>query len=325
MGYAFRSFIPILVYPRRFPSVKDNIYYRNNFVYSSHIYLQNRKNVWRSNLPRRKKKHSGNKKRKPAADKKRSIRWEDDPGSRYEESQGGPVLTEMNYNDERSDAVHCPYCNAELYGLHRFCTNCGRPIETEQEAKRCHSCGTEISENTRFCTECGAHTERENEMIECRICGTRLSKKELFCTLCGTTTDNTRRCSVCGTELFENIRFCTVCGTSSNGGERECPACYGRISASDAFCTSCGHRAVKGTYGLELEEECERERMKKYYAVLEIEPDATRRDIKKAYKKKMLEYHPDKVHSLGKKWREFAEEESKKINEAYHALMEEID
>ena len=41
-------------------------------------------------------------------------------------------------------------------------------------------------------------------------------------------------------------------------------------------------------------------------------------EIKKAYHKKVMQYHPDKVSQLGEKLREVAEQEMKKINEAYN-------
>ena len=141
--------------------------------------------------------------------------------------------------------------------------------------------------------------------------------------LCGTTTDKKRKCTVCNAELFENIRFCTVCGTPSDKKERKCPVCSANISDSDTFCTACGNRVETDHDGLELEVESDSDRKKRFFAILEIEPSATRKEIKKAYKKKMIEYHPDKVHSLGKKLRKFAEEETKGINEAYRALMDE--
>lgn len=40
-------------------------------------------------------------------------------------------------------------------------------------------------------------------------------------------------------------------------------------------------------------------------------------NIKSCYKKRMKEYHPDKVANLGPKFRELAETEAKKINAAY--------
>jgi len=49
---------------------------------------------------------------------------------------------------------------------------------------------------------------------------------------------------------------------------------------------------------------------------------ATRQDIKKAYRKKMMEYHPDKVSVLGSKIRVLAEMETKKLNYAIAILKE---
>ena len=40
-------------------------------------------------------------------------------------------------------------------------------------------------------------------------------------------------------------------------------------------------------------------------------------DVKRCYRERMQEYHPDKVNSLGQKLRELADSEAKKINVAY--------
>jgi hypothetical protein len=45
--------------------------------------------------------------------------------------------------------------------------------------------------------------------------------------------------------------------------------------------------------------------------------DLNWRDIKKAYRQKMLEYHPDRVVNLGKELCELAEQKTKAINSAY--------
>jgi len=55
-----------------------------------------------------------------------------------------------------------------------------------------------------------------------------------------------------------------------------------------------------------------------YYAnVLGLKGKVTKKDIRKQYLQLVKEYHPDKVSHLGDKLRTVAEEEMKKINEAY--------
>jgi DnaJ-domain-containing protein 1 len=51
--------------------------------------------------------------------------------------------------------------------------------------------------------------------------------------------------------------------------------------------------------------------------VLALEGKTTRTDIKKAYRKRIAEYHPDKVAHLGVELRVLAVEKSKEINEAF--------
>ncbi len=56
------------------------------------------------------------------------------------------------------------------------------------------------------------------------------------------------------------------------------------------------------------------------YKILEISPDASVDEIKKAYKKMAIKYHPDKVSYLGEKARLAAEDKFKKLNEAYEKI-----
>jgi len=54
-----------------------------------------------------------------------------------------------------------------------------------------------------------------------------------------------------------------------------------------------------------------------YYAVLGLEPGAEFAEIKKAYRKLSMQYHPDKVGHLGEEFKNIAEEKMKEINVAY--------
>lgn len=58
---------------------------------------------------------------------------------------------------------------------------------------------------------------------------------------------------------------------------------------------------------------------KTYYDALEVKPDATRNDIKKAYRKLALKYHPDQNRGNEKE----AEVKFREISEAYEVLSDE--
>ena len=56
------------------------------------------------------------------------------------------------------------------------------------------------------------------------------------------------------------------------------------------------------------------------YKSLEIEPTATDEEIKKAYRRMAMKYHPDKVNDLGEEVKKSATEKFRSINEAYESL-----
>jgi DnaJ-class molecular chaperone len=59
--------------------------------------------------------------------------------------------------------------------------------------------------------------------------------------------------------------------------------------------------------------------MKDYYSILEINKNATKDEIKSAYKKLALKYHPDKNQHN----KDFNENKFKEISEAYEVLSDE--
>jgi len=59
------------------------------------------------------------------------------------------------------------------------------------------------------------------------------------------------------------------------------------------------------------------------YKVLEIEKSATDDEVKKAYRKMAVRFHPDKVAHLGDDIKNAAEEKFKSVNEAYERIRKE--
>ena len=59
------------------------------------------------------------------------------------------------------------------------------------------------------------------------------------------------------------------------------------------------------------------------YKILEISPSATDDEVKKAYRKMAVKYHPDKVATLGEDVQKAAEEKFKAVAQAYDAICKE--
>ena len=56
------------------------------------------------------------------------------------------------------------------------------------------------------------------------------------------------------------------------------------------------------------------------YTALEIQPSATNEEVKKAYRRMAMKYHPDKVANAGEEIRQQATEKFRGINEAYEHI-----
>jgi len=56
------------------------------------------------------------------------------------------------------------------------------------------------------------------------------------------------------------------------------------------------------------------------YRILEIEPSATDEEVKKAYRRMAVRFHPDKVSHLGEEYQQDAKEKFQKVQEAYENI-----
>ncbi len=59
------------------------------------------------------------------------------------------------------------------------------------------------------------------------------------------------------------------------------------------------------------------------YKILEIEPAATDEEVKKAYRRMAMKYHPDKVSHLGEDFQKAANEKFQSVNKAYENIKKE--
>jgi DnaJ like chaperone protein len=59
------------------------------------------------------------------------------------------------------------------------------------------------------------------------------------------------------------------------------------------------------------------------YKILELDPTSSNDDVKKAFRRMAMKYHPDKVSHLGEDFRKTADEKFKKVNEAYEKIKKE--
>lgn len=59
------------------------------------------------------------------------------------------------------------------------------------------------------------------------------------------------------------------------------------------------------------------------YKILEINKACTDEEVKKAYRKMAMKYHPDKVRYLGEDFQKAAKEKFQKVNEAYELIKKE--
>jgi DnaJ like chaperone protein len=59
------------------------------------------------------------------------------------------------------------------------------------------------------------------------------------------------------------------------------------------------------------------------YKILEVEPTATDEEVKKAYRRMAMKYHPDKVSHLGEDFKKVAHEKFRKVQGAYDQIKKE--
>lgn len=89
-----------------------------------------------------------------------------------------------------------------------------------------------------------------------------------------------------------------------------------RISSYDYTSIRARHTAGRTSYGSSYSSTT----AKNPYSVLGIEKTATDDEVKKAYRRLAMKFHPDKVEGLGEEVKKNAEQQFREINEAYETI-----
>lgn len=71
------------------------------------------------------------------------------------------------------------------------------------------------------------------------------------------------------------------------------------------------YRSIKNMFVPDTDSAC---------TILEIEPGASDEEVKKAYRRMAMKYHPDRVNHLGEDFKKAADEKFKKVKEAYEMI-----
>jgi DnaJ-class molecular chaperone len=61
---------------------------------------------------------------------------------------------------------------------------------------------------------------------------------------------------------------------------------------------------------------------KPFYALLDVAPDAPTDEIKRAFRREIAKYHPDKVQHLGKEFQDIAASKAAELTRAYKTLTD---
>ncbi|MHB8132136.1 MAG: J domain-containing protein [Mobilitalea sp.] len=163
---------------------------------------------------------------------------------------------------------------------------------------------------TNICPNCGKDNNEDETLCDC---GYRLNRKEKR------RTERTYKeqyvkvisvkCKTCNKEIIIEI--------NKNYNVFCCQYCRSIYS----------YENINGSIKIELEKKVIMipDEVKKAYKILNLNMEEnTIENIKKAWKKELDKYHPDKVSHLGEDLIKLAEEKSKSINEAYSIIKKYI-
>ncbi|MFY2558098.1 DnaJ domain-containing protein [Corallococcus terminator] len=253
---------------------------------------------------------------------------------------------EVSWKSEHGNPA-CEACGAPSHRDFNCCWACGESFEEDNPPRPvargykldfdCDGpeCAGKLEWLMPFCPWCGEekHWEHEGD-LSCDECEVRLDRGWAFCVRCGEEAPLPDECPRCGVGLEEaaSAARCEqchhlVCGdccdvrvVAPSGGEAQ----------ERLLCAGCGEgrEPVSEERAPPEEEEAPREEPPEAPAappptaweVLGVSPGAPLPDVKRAYLALVAQYHPDKVAQLGPKLQALAQEETRRIIEAWEQV-----
>jgi hypothetical protein len=247
----------------------------------------------------------------------------------------------------------CEACGAPSHRFFNCCWACGESFEednTPQAVARGYKldfdcdaddCAGKVAWLMPFCPWCGEakhwrHSEGSD--LECGECDSSLDRAWAFCVRCGEEAPLPEDCPRCG-EGLEEAQSAARCEQCRN---IVCGECFDVRAVPEAsgekherlLCSTCGAGfdapSAPEEEPAEEEEPDEEEPSEPAaprappppspWEVLGVSPETPLPEVKRAYLALVAQYHPDKVAQLGPKLQALAQEETRRIIEAWERV-----
>jgi hypothetical protein len=256
---------------------------------------------------------------------------------------------EATWKAEHGNPV-CEVCGAPSHRLFNCCWACGESfgeenapqpvargyrLEFDCDANGCAGKVAWLMPHCPWCGEAKRWQHSESGDLECVECESSLDRAWAFCVRCGEEAPLPDDCPRCGLGL-EEAHCAARCEQCRN---IVCGDCFDiRAAALESgekqerlLCSTCGEGfdPACGTTRPQEEESEEEPREPATspepsppspWEVLGVLPDAPLPEVKRAYLALVAQYHPDKVAQLGPKLQALAQEETRRIVEAWERV-----
>lgn len=250
---------------------------------------------------------------------------------------------EVGWTAEHGNPV-CDACGAPSHRLFNHCWACGESFDEENTPQPvakgyrldvdCDAggCAGKLAWLMPFCPWCGEakhwrHSQGDD--LGCGECERGLDRAWAFCVSCGEEAPLPDTCPRCDLEL-EKAHSAARCEECRN---IVCGDCFEFHGQERLLCSACGaesETADSADPPADVGEEEAREEPAapteapppSPWEVLGVKPQTPLPEVRKAYLALVAQYHPDKVALLGPKLQALAQEETRRIIEAWEQVRQ---